>query len=132
MIALDTNILVRFLTEDDEAQTALANALISSLSEKNPGFICREVMVELVWVLERAYKRDRSAIAQAVEGLLAAPEIRVEAAEDIGRAAQRYREEGLGFADVMIAKAAERAGASELVTLDRRAAGISNVRLLGS
>jgi len=55
MIALDTNVLVRFLTQDDPGQGRLASTFIGSLTEANPGFVCREVLVELVWVLERSY-----------------------------------------------------------------------------
>ena len=65
-----------------------------------------------------------------MEGLLAASEIEIEAAEDVGLALFRYRNDGLGFADLMIAAASRRVGASELVTFDRKAARIDGVRLL--
>ena len=51
MIAVDTNVLVRFLTQDDEAQAKAASDFMACLNASNPGFICREVMVELAWVL---------------------------------------------------------------------------------
>ena len=72
MIALDTNVVVRFLTQDDPAQSAQANALMAELTEAEPGFLCREVVVELVWVLECAYDLPRDRIAAALDGLLAA------------------------------------------------------------
>ena len=59
MIALDTNVLVRFLVQDDAMQGQAASALIDGLTELDPGYICREVIVELVWVLERVYKVHR-------------------------------------------------------------------------
>jgi predicted nucleic-acid-binding protein len=55
----------------------------------------------------------------------------IEAADDVGLAVDRYRNDGFGFADLMIAAAARRAGASELVTFDRKAARLPGVRLLG-
>ncbi|MGV6874805.1 PIN domain-containing protein [Pseudochelatococcus sp. B33] len=130
MIALDTNVLVRFLMQDDLTQAAAANEAIAGLTVDEPGFLCREVMVELVWVLERAYKCTRAEIGAALEGLLAAPEIEVEGADAAGAALFQYRDEGLGFADLMIAAAARRAGAIRLVTFDRKAARMKGVHLL--
>jgi predicted nucleic-acid-binding protein len=130
MIALDTNVLVRYLTRDHADQAAAADEVIAGLTADVPGFICREVAVELVWVLERRYRIPRAEIASALEGVLSAAEIAVEAAGDVGTALFRYRDEGLGFADLMIAAAARRSGASRLVTFDRQAARIENVELL--
>jgi predicted nucleic-acid-binding protein len=89
-------------------------------------------MVELVWVLERAYGLDRAQVAAAIEGLLAATEIEVEAADDVGSALYRYRDDGFGFADLMIAAASRRAGAAVLVTFDRKAAQLVGVQLIVS
>ncbi len=55
MIALDTNVLVRYQVCDDRPQAEAAQALLDSLTVECPGYLCREVTVELVWVLERAY-----------------------------------------------------------------------------
>ncbi|MXX54385.1 MAG: type II toxin-antitoxin system VapC family toxin, partial [Gemmatimonadetes bacterium] len=63
MIALDTNVLVRYLVRDDEQQAESARALLESLTQERPGYACREVVVELVWVLERAYGVSRERIA---------------------------------------------------------------------
>ena len=131
MIALDTNVVVRFLVQDDPAQSALAREFMATLTADTPGYLCREVMVELIWVLDRAYRYSRAEIATAVEALLSASELEIEAADDVGQALFRYREGRGGFADLMIAAASQRAGASELVTFDRQAATIPGVRLLG-
>jgi predicted nucleic-acid-binding protein len=130
MIAIDTNVLVRFLTQDDEAQAKAASTFMAGLNVSNPGFICREVMVELVWVLERAYGCSRSEVATAVEGLLSASELEIEVADDVGTAVFQYRDGGFGFADLMIAAAARRAETIHLVTFDRKAAKIHGVELL--
>jgi predicted nucleic-acid-binding protein len=132
MIALDTNVLVRYLTRDDPKQAAVAGEVIAGLTAEVPGFVCREVIVELVWVLERRYRLPRPAIAAALERLVAAIEIEVEAAGDVAAALLRYRDQGLGFADLMVAAAARRSGASRLVTFDRRAARIEGVEFLGA
>ena len=130
MIALDTNVLVRYLVQDDAAQAQVANEVIESLSDHDQGFISREVLIELVWVLERAYRFSRGEIAEALDALLASTELHVEVMDDIGIAIERYRLDGFGFADLMIAAAAKREGATELVTFDRKAAQLPGVRLL--
>ena len=132
MIALDTNVLVRFLVDDDVDQAKIAGILIDQLTDAAPGFIGREVLVELVWVLERAYGYERADIAAAFDGLLSATELLIEDADDIGLALELYRNDGFGFADLMIVAAARRAGAVELVTFDRKAARLSGVRLLSA
>ena len=124
--------LVRFLVQDDVDQAIIAGILIDQLTDAAPGFIGREVLVELVWVLERAYGYERADIAAAFDGLLSATELLIEDADDIGSALELYRNDGFGFADVMIAAAARRAGAVELVTFDRKAARLPGVRLLSA
>lgn len=130
MIALDTNVLVRFLVQDDPEQARIANMVLDQLTDAAPGFVGREVLVELVWVLERAYGYQRTDIAAALDGLLSAIELVIEAADEVGVAVDRYRNDGFGFADLMIAAAARRADATELVTFDRKAARLPGVRLV--
>jgi predicted nucleic-acid-binding protein len=131
MIALDTNVLVRFLTQDEPAQARAAADLLSGLTGDRPGFICREVLVELVWVLERAYKFSSSEIAHVLEGLLSATELVVEEADSGGAILQLYGTRGFGFADLMIRQASRRSGAQYLATFDRRAAVLEGVELVG-
>ena len=130
MIALDTHVLVRFLVQDEPEQARIAGEMIERLTGTDPGFVGREVLVELVWVLERAYGYSRSEIAGALDGLLSATELVIEAADDVGPALELYRNDGFGFADLMIVAAARRVGAAELVTFDRKAARLPGVRLL--
>lgn len=132
MIALDTNVLVRFLVQDHPEQARLAGEIIDQLSDEAPGFISREVLIELVWVLERAYRLGRDEIAAALDGLLTSTELQIEESDDAGSAVELYRNDGFGFADLMIAAAARRVGAAQLVTFDRKAARLPGVRLLGA
>jgi len=131
LIALDTNILVRFLTRDDPGQAAEASDVIGGLTPEEPGFVCREVLVELVWVLERAYKYSRADITRALEGLLSASELMIEASGDAGAILQLYESKGFGFSDLMIRQAARRSGADVLVTFDKKAAQLDGVELPG-
>jgi len=71
MIGLDTNILVRYLTQDDPVQSPKATEIIErQLTEEHPGFVSSVVMVEIVWVLDRAYGLATHEIAAAVERML--------------------------------------------------------------
>jgi predicted nucleic-acid-binding protein len=130
--ALDTNVLVRFLVQDDPVQAQVATEIMDGLRDDAPGFVGREVLVELVWVLSRAYGFARADIATAIDGLLSATELVVEASDDVGAAVERYRNDGFDFADLMIAAAARRAGSRDLVTFDRKIARLPGVGLLGA
>ncbi|OYU17028.1 MAG: hypothetical protein CFE34_17890 [Rhodobacteraceae bacterium PARR1] len=130
MIGLDTNVLIRFFVQDDPEQAQAAAEVMGRLGTETAGFICREVMVELVWVLERAYRLPRADIARALDGLLEAREIVIEAADRVAIALDRYRKGGPGFADQMIALAGQGAGCHETDSFDRQAAKVPGMRLL--
>ncbi len=130
MIALDTNVLVRYLVRDAVQQADAARVLLESLTPERLGYICREVMVELVWVLERAYGFSRDQIAAILEELVATEGLVIEEANDVARAAFRYRASGAGFSDLMILAAAERSGAQPLYTFDQKSARLKGVSLL--
>lgn len=130
MIAIDTNVLMRYLVGDVATHAEYASQLFESLTATHPGFICREVVGELTWVLERSYGYSRDRIATIVEDLLAKEGLVVETDLDIARAADRCRRGGPDFCDLMIRFAAERAGAEPLYTFDRKAARLDGVTLL--
>ena len=132
MTGLDTNVIVRFLMKDDAEQAALANTVFAELTAVAPGFVCREVLVELVWVLQKIYRLPRTDIADAVEGLLGAREIVVESADHVAVAVDRLRKGCAGYADQMIALAGQGAGCGKTITFDRKAAGLPGMTLLGA
>jgi len=130
VIALDTNVIVRYLVRDDAKQLVRVAEIFKRLTVKKQGFISREVLLELVWVLERQYKYSRDQVASAIFDLLSSKEIMIEVAGDVGLVLERYVADGFDFADLMINAAAHRSGARELVTFDRKAARLVGVRLL--
>jgi predicted nucleic-acid-binding protein len=131
VIGIDTNVVVRFLVQDDEVQSPLATRFMSRLSRERPGFISAVVLAEIVWVLSRAYKASREDIAKAVEGLLRSAELIVENADASYRALGVYRaSKSAEFADALIAQTAALAGAKETVTFDEDAAAALGMRLL--
>ena len=104
-------------------------ALIAGLTAGAPGFVSREVQVELVWVLERAYGYGRDEIAQALEALLEAQELVLEASDRTAIAADRYRRGGPGFADQMVALAGQGAGCRVTMTFDRKAGKVPGMQV---
>ena len=68
MTALDTNVLIRYLVGDVPEQAEAARALIDELTPDDPGFICREVVLEVAWVLERSYRFTRPQVAEVHDG----------------------------------------------------------------
>ena len=109
----------------------MASNLIGGLTEQNPGFVAREVLVELVWVFERSYRYARSEITCVLEGFLSASELDIEEGDSVGAILQLYEGKGCRFSDLMIRQAARRAGAVALKTFDRKAARLDRIELIG-
>ena len=130
MIGLDTNILVRYLAQDDAVQSPQATELIERrLTEDNPGFISVVAMVETVWVLDRAYGLAELEIAAAIERTLQADVLVVEHEQDVF-AAMIALKQGRGlFADALIGALGARAGCSRTLTFDQKAARLPGFAL---
>jgi predicted nucleic-acid-binding protein len=122
MIGLDTNILVRYLAQDDPEQSPRATEIMErQLSERNPGFVSVVAMVETVWVLDRAYGLRNEEIAIAVERLLQANTIVVENEQEVFAATVAVKEGYGTFADAVIGALGSKAGCARTLTFDRRA-----------
>jgi len=130
VIGIDTNILVRYLAQDDEAQSPVASRIIDGFTPEAPGFISQVVIVETVWVLGRSYKMAREAIADTVEALLRARDLVIEGAEVGYLALATYRQTKADFSDAIIAHGGKLAGCMETLTFDKRAAKDTGMTLL--
>ncbi len=130
MIGLDTNVLVRYLAQDEPTQSAAATQLIEGFTQAAPGFISTVTLVETAWVLARAYKTPRPQIGAVIEGLLRAHELIIEQSETHYLALGIYRTTTADYSDAVIAQASRGAGCDETVTFDRRAAKGGQMRLL--
>ena len=129
MIGLDTNVVVRYLVQDEPDQSAMASTVIDALTEKDPGFLSLVTVVELHWVLRRAYKISAARCGELFGGLLDARELRVDQ-DSIVRAALTASRGGLDFADAVIAELGRVAGCEHTVTFEQRAAQSNEMRLL--
>lgn len=130
MIGLDTNVLVRYVMQDDARQAARATALIESFSAEEPGFVPVVTVVELVWVLAGSYGLARAQVAAALEALLRAKELVVERADIVTQALKRYGTGGADFADALIERLAVSAGCTATMTFDAGAAKSAGMTLV--
>lgn len=130
MIGLDTNVLIRYIAQDDASQSAAAAKVIESLSSESPGFISLVVIAESVWVLQFSYGFGKQEIAEMVEKLLRSAELLIEQAAIVAQALREFRVGRADFADCLIKRCAHAAGCQHTVTFDRRAASIAGMRLI--
>ena len=117
MIALDTNVLVRYLVEDDVRQSALAARFIERAGE--PLFVPQIVLCELVWVLSFAYDVPRREIVSLLQQLRRAANIVIESADEVQRAIDAFSAQRGEFADYLIAERAMTSGCTAVATFDR-------------
>jgi len=123
MIGLDTNVLVRYLAQDDPAQSALATRLIErQLNEREPGFIGLVVLVETCWVLKRLYGATAAELRETVRDLLDTRQFVIEQRTVVLRAVARLGDGAGDLADALIAEGAAEAGCARTVTFDKSGA----------
>jgi len=130
MIGLDTNILVRYLAQDDPVQSAQATQIIEKqLHRQAPGFISLVTVVETVWVLGSVYRQSDIEIAKAIEGILAADTLTVQNEQEVFQAMIALKTGESSFDDALIGALGLWAGCSSTLTFDRKASRLSSFRL---
>jgi predicted nucleic-acid-binding protein len=122
MIGLDTNILVRYLAQDDPIQSPRAEDILGRLTEASPGFVSVVAMAETAWVLERSHGLNNHEIAEAVERILHVGTLVVENEQAVFTAIVLLKAGRGSFADALIGALGARAGCSRTLTFDRKAA----------
>jgi predicted nucleic-acid-binding protein len=131
MIGIDTNVLLRLLVRDDEAQARAAERFISThCSKENPGFVSCIVIAETAWSLKRSYGYDRSQIVAALRALLDVSELAIESVEDVDGAVTEFEQSGGGFVDCLLARTNAAIGCDHTITFDRKAAKLPGFKLL--
>ncbi len=129
MIALDTNVLIRYLVRDDAKQADVAAEFLQKLSAERPGYVSTPVVTELEWVLRKGYGLEATAIRTAITKLLEVPNLVFDAEDAVRRAAENRRGD---FVDRLIHFIGEAAGCERTVTFDRNFARLSGVERLES
>ena len=134
MIGLDTNVLARYLAQDDARQSAAATRLIEKeLSIASPGFVSLVVIAELCWVLNRLYSATMDELVTMLEDLLRTPQFQIEQREIVQAAIQRFKQSSSrksGLTDSLIAQIAVGAGCTHTVSFDKAAVRSAGMTLL--
>ena len=131
MIGIDTNVLVRYLAQDDPPQSALAEEFIENYcSEKHPAFINHIVLCETVWILDRCYHADKDTIANILGEILKTEQFRIQNVEMVWRALREFKKSAVDFADCLLAQNNLGNGCEHTVTFDNKASASAGYRLL--
>lgn len=129
MIGLDTNVLVRYLTQDDPAQAARASRVIDAAKSASL-YVSLIVICELVWVLEDAYDQTRAQIGELIEKMLLTDQFVFEAKELLWNALTDYRSGKGDLSDYLIGRIAQHGGCQHTLTFDRALKNHGMFRLL--
>ena len=131
MKGLDTNVLVRYLVQDNPRQSALATRFIETqCTDDNPCFIGQIVLCELAWVLESNYQQNRAEIAAIIEQLLQVGQLEVMYPEVVWRALNDYKKSNVDFPDHLVARINESKGCETTLTFDKKASRQPSFQLL--
>ena len=131
MPALDTNVLVRYVVQDDSGQLAAAKRLIGRcVAEGQTLFIPVTVTLELEWVLRASFGNEKDEVLRALSNLLSAAELTFESERALEVALQLYRKGSADFADCLHIALANEAGERPLWTFDKGAAKVIGAELI--
>ena len=122
MIGIDTNVLIRYIVQDDPGQSRIATRVIEeNLSPENKGFVSSVVLCEVIWVLKRFYRQPKEQLLLVVKTILETEVLEVEHRDCAWRAYYDFDEGDADFSDYYIAQVNKVYGASFTVTFDETA-----------
>jgi predicted nucleic-acid-binding protein len=122
MKALDTNVLVRFLVNDDPAQAEIIYRKLKQAEiDGEVFFVPLLVVLELIWVLDSVYKISRSEMVDSLEALLRMPVLKWESQSVIQGLISSARDTRIDLPDLLIAQSAKHSGCERVLTFDQRA-----------
>jgi len=131
MMGLDTNVLVRYILQDDPAQSAAATTFIeSACTAVTPGFVCHIVLVELVWVLEQGYGYNKEAIVNVLKQISTTAELALETPHLVRQTILTFEHSNAGYADCLLSTINHHYGCDVTITFDKKAAKLADFRLL--
>ena len=131
MPALDTNVLVRYVVQDDSGQLAVAKRLLDRcIAEGQSLYVPVTVTLELEWVLRARFGYVKDDVLQVLSSLFSAAELTFESERALEVALQLYREGSADFADCLHIALAAQAGEQPLWTFDKGAARLAGAQLI--
>jgi len=132
MIGLDTNVVVRYLTQDNPHRCQAVNDLLerTARSDEVAFFVNSIVLAEVVWVLDSVYRYAKPDIAKALTLLLAVRQIQVDQRQTIKSALDAFASGEADFADYLISALNREQGCETTITFDKKAAAFAGFSLL--
>lgn len=132
MIGLDTNVVIRYLVQDDKKQSALATHFVEkTLTTEVPGYINHVTLCEITWVLQRSYGVTKPQLKKILEGLLTTKQLLVENVEVVWKALRAFNVNNADFCDALIGQANVHNGCEHTITFDKKAASLPGFDFLG-
>jgi len=122
VIGIDTNVLVRFLVDDDVVQNAAARGFMASRTVEDPAYVSAVALAETVWVLSRRFRYPMTEIFEMLRALLSADSLMIENMEELDALINGDDDPKGDLADHLIAWSGAKAGCTRVVTFDRMAA----------
>ena len=123
MKAVDTNVLVRFLIQDDEIQTQIVTQILSEAEEtKQPLFVSQTVVLELIWVLKSAYEVTRQDILTSINELLSMSALEFQGQQVVRDFVTASNDNTYDLSDLLISQVAKGDGCDTTLTFDKKAA----------
>jgi predicted nucleic-acid-binding protein len=133
LIEIDTNILVRYITQDDEIQSGIATEFIENYcSNGNKVFINHLVICELVWVLKKCYKLSKPKIINVIQHILQISQFSIETPQIIWQALTDYKKGSADFADYVVGRTNIFNNCEETITFDKKASKSKGFSLLSA
>lgn len=118
---VDTNLFIRYLTNDDPILADRVELLLDSAAAGSAQLVTTElVMAESVWVLESSYHLDHAQIAPLIRGILATPGMEVINGDLVGKALVMYELQNIDFVDAYIAALMEKQGIKNIYSYDKK------------
>jgi predicted nucleic-acid-binding protein len=130
VIGLDTNVVIRYIAQDDPRQSAKATQLMENLSSETPGFLPLVSLVEIVWVLAGRYAASKADTIKIIDTLLRTKHLYIEQSETVWRAVKLFASSTADFADCLIERSCDRAKCTYTATFDAKAAKTAGMRLI--
>lgn len=132
MAALDTNVLVRWLTDDDAEQSAIVASLFDAAADKEERlFVPVTVMLETEWVLRSRYRFDKQTVTAALDALLSVAELNVQDELVLEQALWFFKQAGSpDFADCLHVALVRHTAHGPFLTFDKQASRLEGTRLL--
>ena len=131
MTGIDTNVLARYIAQDDPIQSKIAEEFIEKkCSKDNYGFINHIVLCEFVWVLQKCYNAPKKKIIHVIEQLLRTAQFKVQNPQLIWLTLNDFRKGSADFSDYLVGRINQSKDCAETVTFDKNAAKSPSFRLL--